>query len=271
MTEEAVQIKNLFGTHENQTILVYIDESGDTGLKEDSSKTYTLGCVMVEASNWSSALESLKNHRRGLKNSFGIQLRREIKSNYLMRGSGDLTSFNLSPSQRSWIFRSYMRMVARQELMVCFSVVVHKKGLATSAEVMEKAWIALLQRLERTSDALGNRPILIIHDSGDNAVIKKILRWSRVQLSAGQMYGNHNFRVPFKSLIEDAIPRDSRDSYFIQLADIVAYTAFRRIIPGKQNANSIVKTKFWEEFGEGIFKKANKNNVLTAEGIVELK
>jgi hypothetical protein len=271
MTGEGIQTENLFGTHENQTILVYIDESGDSGLKEESSKTYTLGCVMVEASNWSSALNILKNHRRGLKSSFGIQLRREVKSNYLMRGSGDLTSFNLSPSQRSWIFRSYMRMIARQEYMVCFSVVVHKDGLQSNSEVVEKAWTALLQRLERTSQTLGQRPVLIIHDSGDNDLIRRILRWSRVQLSAGQMYGNHNFRVPFETLIEDAIPRDSRDSYFVQLADIVAYTAFRRIYPGKQNANSIVKTKFWEEFGNGIFRRANQNNVITAEGIVEIK
>jgi hypothetical protein len=92
MTIKSDQAINLFGTHDNQAILVYIDESGDSGLKEDSSKTYTLGCVMVEASHWGEALDTLKNHRRGLKNSFGIQLRREIKSNYLMRGSGDLTT-----------------------------------------------------------------------------------------------------------------------------------------------------------------------------------
>ena len=271
MTIERDQVVNLFGTHDNQAILVYIDESGDSGLKEDSSKTYTLGCVMVEASHWGNALEALKNHRRGLKNSFGIQLRREIKSNFLMRGSGDLTTFNLSPSQRSWIFRSYIRMIARQEYMVCFSVVVHKEGAQSNSEVIEKAWTTLLQRLERTSHALGQRPVLIIHDSGENEVIRRILRWSRVRLSAGQMYGKHNFRVPFETLIEDAIPRDSKDSYFIQLADIVAYTAFRRIYPGKQNANSIVKTKFWEEFGSAIFRRANQNNVMTAEGIVEIK
>jgi cation transport regulator ChaC len=72
MTIERDQVVNLFGTHDNQAILVYIDESGDSGLKKDSSKTYTLGCVMVEASHWGSALEALKNHRRGLKNSFGM-------------------------------------------------------------------------------------------------------------------------------------------------------------------------------------------------------
>lgn len=271
MTNPVDQTQNLFGTSANQAIFVYVDESGDTGLKDGASQSYTLGVVMVEASNWNVSLEELKRHRRALKKIFGIQLRREIKSNFLMRGSGDLSSFGLSPSQRSWIFKNYLKLLANQKSMTSFAILVHKSDYTSSSTIFETAWITLFQRLQKTSTALGNRPIILIHDAGEDERIRKIARWSRVQLSAGQMYGSSNFSVPFLTLIEDPVPRNSRDSYFLQLADIVAYTAFRRIIPGKQSANSVVKTKFWDEIGVSIFKKANQNHVVTAQGIVEIK
>jgi hypothetical protein len=53
------------------------------------------------------------------------------------------------------------------------------------------------------------------------------------------------------------VPRDSRQSYFVQLADVSAYAAFRRIHPPPQRLTPIVPQGMWDELGAAIYEDAN--------------
>ncbi len=208
--------------------------------------------------------------RRRLRNNYGVPIRAELKANFLIRNSGPLSSLKLAPGERHLIYRAHLKQIASDQRLTIFAVVVHKSMNATSKEVFEAAWTTLFQRLERTSRSSGDVPVMIIHDDGDNANIRKLARWSRRQLSAGSMTGGASRRVPFGKLVDDPSPRASHESYFIQLADLVAYSAFRRIYPPPPAVSNVVNQKMWHEFGRAIFAPVNQNRVVTTQGIVEI-
>lgn len=51
-------------------------------------------------------------------------------------------------------------------------------------------------------------------------------------------------------MIDDPIPRRSDRSYFIQLADLVAYAAFRAVVPPGGGIARVCPEHMWDEIGE---------------------
>lgn len=251
-------------------LIAYVDESGDTGpVLTKSTSTYTLGCVLIDAVDWRRSFNDLISLRRRIKLRYGIPMRAEIKSNYLIRSSGDLKNLGLNPNDRQMVFRSHLNQMAKSGTLSAFGVVIHKTGNATKSEVFNEAWITLLQRLERTSHARGDQPLLLIHDNGENEAVRKIARRSRRMLTAGNMSGGGYFSLPFHQLIDDPVARSSDQSYFLQLADLVAYSAFRNLYPPSENIEKIVNQSMWNNLGSAIFTQANQNRVQNTPGIVE--
>lgn len=232
-------------------LLAYVDESGDKGAK--GSDTYSLGCLMLSADDWPSSFDAMLNFRRFLKTRYGIRARAEIKANYLMRGKKDLTG--LGDSQREAIYRSHMRMVPKISGSA-FAVVIEKRALVVGRDPFDTAWEFLLQRLERESDRTGH-PVMVVHDEGDNLGVRKIARKARRAGSAGSAFGTTYFKRPFTALLDDPVPRDSQQSYFLQLADLIAYSGFRAIHPST-HPRSICPQTMWNELGTGIYFHANK-------------
>ena len=151
-----------------------------------------------------------------------------------------------------------------------FAVVVHKSKTFQPNIVLDAAWTVLLQRLQRTSTASGDCPIIIVHDEGENAKIRKIARLPRKRLAADSMDASVEFSVPFTTLIEDPIPKASHESYFLQLADLVAYAAFRRIYPPPNSVSNVIHKNMWDQLGRSIFAPANQNKARATLGIVEV-
>jgi hypothetical protein len=48
------------------------------------------------------------------------------------------------------------------------------------------------------------------------------------------------------------MPRDSQASFFIQISDLVAYAAYRRLNPGSVKTEHIVPSATWDLFGEAL-------------------
>ncbi len=231
----------------------YIDESGDTGFGAyKSSVTFTLGCLVVNSSRWAEVLDEYIAFRRRLKLKFGLPVRAEIKANYLLRGSGSLKELKLSPGERHLIFRGHVKFVAENPHLHVFAVVASKTGRITGVDLFRQTWVRVLQRLQRTSESLGSTTVQLIHDDGENDEIRKLARWARRQLSAGSRFGAGALSTPFTQLVEDPMPRDSQASFFIQISDLVAYAAYRRLNPGLAKTEQIVPSRTWDLFGEAL-------------------
>lgn len=221
----------------------YVDETGDKGdpvASPGATRTYTLGCVLVPGGDWTDRLDWLAEVRREMRDTYGILVRHELKANVLLRGRGDLRDLGLGDGQRRDVFRRSLAALSVVASGV-FAVVIDKEARPMDFQPEERAWTYLLQRLRIRSEHLG-RPIILVHDAGDDATVRAIQRRFR----------RHSFapggrRVSAPLLVEDPVPRDSASSYFIQAADLVAYAAFRRFQAPGARSGSVCDQTMWDE------------------------
>lgn len=235
----------------------YVDESGNEG--PAGSLTYTLACVLVDAASWAGVFDELISFRRFLRERFKIPVRAELKANFLLRNSGPLTPLKLSESARHAIYRQSMRLQAKLGVSV-FAVVIRKAELRirdASRSPREVAWEYLLQRLERFTTKGGNQ-VLLVHDEGDLRLVRGLARKARRAGSAGSAFGTGLLRLPARLLLDDPVPRDSRQSYFLQMADLAAYAAFRKVYPPPARTVQIVPRNMWDELGAARFAPVNQ-------------
>jgi hypothetical protein len=228
----------------------YVDESGDPGSR--GSKTYALGCVLVGASKWLTVLDELIGYRRLLSDRVGLPVRAEIKANYLVRNSGPFRSLGLGEKTRRKIYRELMRLHHPLGLNT-FAVVIHKKAGIKDARL--RAWDRLFQRLERFSSDRHSF-LALVHDEGDQTTVRKIHRKVRRIGIAGSMFGGV-LKRPATLFVEDPIPRRSGDSYFIQLADLTAFAAYRKLYPPPPGPPPrVVPQDMWDELGKAVLWQA---------------
>jgi Protein of unknown function (DUF3800) len=245
--------------------IAYVDESGDSGYS--GSRTYTLGCVLIECAQWPDAFDAFLGFRRFLKSNFGIRMRDEIKANYLLHGSGPLGRLNLGDHQRRAIYRQHMRLASKLPVQA-FAVVIHKGQIRNQATINPRdvAWQFLLQRIERRSTT-ANTPILVMHDEGDSLNIRKLARKARRANIAGSAFGTGYLQVPARLLIDDPVARQSHQSYFVQLADLVAFAAYRRLYPPPVTRFPVCHEKMWDELGTARYVPATQ--LAVAHGVTQ--
>jgi hypothetical protein len=246
----------------------YVDESGDRGIA--GSRTYVLACVLVRSSQWAKCFDGLIAFRRFLKTKTKLPMRAEIKANFLVKNSGDIRPLNLSEKARRFIYRGLIQLQQKQGVQT-FAIIINKPLLharrGPNADPMVYAWEYLIQRLEH----LTRRPqdqLLIFHDEGEPQIIRQIARRFRRFGTAGSLFGG-GYRIPaFIGLMDDPVSRNSRHSYFLQLADLNAYAAFRRTYPPPQGIVQVVPQNTWDLLGSARFGAANRRSGGPSVGIV---
>lgn len=239
--------------------IAYVDESGDDGA--NGSRTYSLGCVMVDTEFWTTTFDQLISFRRHVRDVYGIPIRTELKANYLLDNRGPLRERPLPPRARFRLYRTHMRLQGKLGLTT-FAVVIDKAKAAqkfgSARASSDIAWEYLLQRLERRATTEQTQ-MLVMHDDGDATTIRKRVRKARRAGTAGSAFGTGRISVPFTRVLDDPIARDSRQSYFVQLADLNAYAAFRRLYPPPaRHRVQIVPQLMWDELGDALFTKVRR-------------
>lgn len=237
--------------------IAYVDGSGNTD--PAGSLSYALGCVVVTADEWPSTFDDVIDYRRFLRDRFGVPVRAEVKANYLLRNSGAFRKLRLGESARFAIYRGLMRLQPKLGLRT-FAIVVRKHKLAAkgiTVNARDLAWEYLLQRIERMSTK-SRKPVMIVHDEGEGDSIRKMARKARRAGGAGSMFGTGHLSRPAKLLVDDPVVRRSHESYFVQLADLAAYAAFRNIYPPPARTVQIVPRTMWTELGSAAFAPVNQ-------------
>jgi hypothetical protein len=240
-------------------LIAYVDETGDTGsiAKAGASRCFGLGCVFLDDIDWKTAFDGLLDFRRRLRSTYGIPMRAEVKAKDLVSGSGPLRPLGLAPAVRSTIYRAHLRILDPLRLRA-FGVVIDKASpQMIGQDIFAVGWITMLNRLERLSKA-EQQTLLVIHDHGENDAVRREVRKARRHLTAGKKFGTGSFVLPLERLIDDPVPRDSKQSYLIQLADIVAYATWRTYVPPGAAVGRVVPQWMWDEAGYARHGAANK-------------
>lgn len=238
--------------------LCYFDESGDSGYYNSLTKSYTLACLLIHDSRWLAALDDTIRFRRFLRDTFGLQMRDELKAGYLIHNNGPFLKLRLGDKARMRIYTMALRLLAKLadgQGVRTFAVSVDKEEMKRrdlTDDPQEVVWERAIERLERFT-FYEQDSCVMFPDEGNYDLIRAILRKKRRFSYVPSRYGTEPLRRPASFILEDPSSRRSQESYFVQLADLLAYAAHRVIY-----AEPWFGSTYWENAGTTRISEVNK-------------
>lgn len=233
--------------------LLYVDESGDSGMINSPTRYFVLTGLVIHELRWQTNLEQIVSFRGRMRDEFGLRVREEIHAAAMINKPGSLA--RIRRNDRLTIIRGFANELATMKDLNIINVVVDKQGKAADYDPFTMAWKVLTQRFENT---LSHRNLpgpvnpddrgMVFADHTDDKKLMQLLRQMRRynpvpnQPSFGLGYRN----LVLTSIIEDPSFRDSEHSYFVQAADVAAFLLYQRLAP-----NSYIRKKS----GQNYFKR----------------
>ncbi len=205
--------------------IVYYDESGDDGFPQYSSNFFILSAVYLHYLNWQATFEEIRNFRRELNASFGIPVKTEMHIKHFLLNKKPYRAMKLSVQQRLDIVGLFCDLIANLEIKIINVAIVKPRIRRQDYKVLDTALTYSIQRIENDLNPTNNpqQRFMIISDFGRVGVMRQTTRRIQRINFIPSKYGTGTYRREIKSLIEDPLPKDSKESYFIQLADLVSY------------------------------------------------
>ena len=250
--------------------IMYVDESGDIGLNNSPTDHYVLSGIVLHELRWAECLNQIVEFRRRLRNiqTISLKLREEIHAAEMFSSPKELA--RIPKFRRLQIVRMFADELASIPYLNVINVVVDKRGKNPNYDVFEAAWAAIIQRLENTTSAQNFRGpknpderYLIVPDQTDVTKLRNMTRRMRYYnpIPNQQRFGVGYRNLPLRLLVEDPVFRDSKDSYFIQAADLVAFLLYQYNRPNaymrKKHAHN-----YFERLDPILCKVCNQNHPL---------
>jgi hypothetical protein len=215
---------------------MYVDESGDVGTyipgKSQNSKHFILSELIVSQDDWLEALDRLSQFRKMIKEKYGLLMKEEIHTSELFRISKMKSYKSIRKSDRVQILRLFM-----QDMPVIFpnskviNICLNKVDfLNQEVDFMELAWRRLIQRYDTFLKKEVNDKGIIISDSTNSDLTRRLVRQMRKYNPTPSYYGG-SYNPVTDSILEDPFPKDSKHSYFIQAVDAIAHCLYRKEYP----------------------------------------
>ena len=269
----------------------YVDESFD----EDK---FCLSAIGIRHSEWRECFGSVRQHRAILKQDHGIFLRKEIHAQEFVGGRGRISNRVIGKHQRARIFEGLLRLVAQLPNVMIINICLDVPGRKNP---QLDAWDRLMNRIERTllgleqqelplrKDLLARLPsdlpsevrqplelrvnhykpaALVFADEGRELEITKALRkmsvYNPIPSRVGDWGGGVKSKnIPIQRIIEDPVFKKSHQSYFIQLADAVAFALLKReVVPTPHVKKYEIDRMFEKRLAGVCFRKASPSDPL---------
>ena len=258
----------------------YVDESFN-------DQKFCLSAIAIRHSVWKECFEAVRTHRSELRKKYGIFMHKEIHSRDFVSGRGRISDGVITKYHRSLIFNGFLDLAANLPHVQIFNVCLDTKG---RSDVQMDAWDRLINRIERTMKEFDDRETrdrekildaikskindremefmsrrlriyrsraFILSDEGKESEITKAIRRMRVFNPIPSQYenwpsGDRTKNITATRIVEDPTFKPSHRSYFIQLADCIAFALLKREVPPTPN---IEKYKIHEMFETALGKK----------------
>ena len=235
--------------------VVYIDDSRD-------EKLCAFSALVIPDNGWLESFGKLKQHRGSLKTTDGIYVSKELHAWKFISGRGKVGDQHVSIDRRCEIFNEVLKLATDLPKASLFNAVF-------PAKQEERAFEWLLNRINRTMQARSSYALLICDEGKDKVYTRLARRMSvhnHIPSRRGQWEetGELTKNIPTDRIIEDPVFKDSKRSYFIQMADFCAYALLRRENP-LPSKSAYGLDKSFELLKPINFKKANGRD---PEGII---
>jgi hypothetical protein len=214
----------------------YIDESGDRDVFVMTA--VAIPFLRPDNGGWSLVWEEhfvkVRDWRRRTSRAHGIPVRKELHGNSLASGRGRylLGQHQLQRSKAVPAYRSILGDLGFLQDAAIITVVGNRQTRLYGHINLEAALFALFQRMRRACEAT-DRQGLVFFDEG-HGEYRTLYRKARKYLPTGSSAGLWNTgqasrNLPLDNFTKDANFKDSKHSFFIQIADLLAYAAFLKI------------------------------------------
>lgn len=204
--------------------LHYLDDSGEpkTGLA-------VFGFVEVEPTSWLSTHDSWLELRRMLWREYGVPTYAELHTSEYVHGRGRISK--KVPSRHLHDGVTYWKDFGRELATICLDHLRSAEGLTVRscfrlgapenmAETKRELYKSFLDAKELELFERSERGLIFVDGDGSDKSFRAVHRGRE---SATRM------------VLEDAIHLNSSDSHFIQMADLVAWTALAAIESNRRN------------------------------------
>jgi hypothetical protein len=215
--------------------IMYVDESGDPGFK-GHARHFILSALVVPATDWRESFDRHHQMRRYLNATYGYPVRAELHAAALVdtRYGGTYVRRLGGRRTRMRLYQDVMRNIPQIfPTAKTLSVYIDKDAAQTTSyqrdNYLELAWRYLITRFHNflTWNCQG-QPGLVFSDDMAPATVQALLRKMRVYNPVPSRYGPY-YNVPVRTIIEDPVFRNSEHSYFVQMADMIAHSLYRKI------------------------------------------
>lgn len=203
--------------------IAYFDESGDDGYPKYSSDLFVLSSVYLHHSNWQDIHQKIYQFRRNLRLKYRFPIKQEFHTREFVADKNPYHGLYSKTTRRAILF-DFCQFMATLDLRVV-NVVIDKKNIKRPTYfVLKNALTYNVQRIANDLGILGSAAkFLIITDEGRvgamRAVTRKIQRINYIP----SKFNYNSYRKEIENLIEDPLPKSSEQSYFVQLADMMAF------------------------------------------------
>jgi len=206
--------------------VAYYDESGDDGFPNYSSPIFVLSALYLYYLNWKEIYEEIYLFRKQLTKDFGLPVKTEFHTKYFLLNKSPYREMNISDSDRILIMDLFCELISDLDLSIV-NVVINKKIISSqNYEVLDKSLTYSIQRIENDLNKIDPaKKFILITDSGRVGKMRKTTRKIQKFNYIPSKFESVSYRKEIKSLIEDPLPKDSKESYFIQISDLIAYIA----------------------------------------------
>lgn len=253
--------------------LMYVDESGDCGLKKSPTRYFILTGLIVHELRWQTYLDKMIDFRRHLRQKFGLKLREEFHAAKFISDPKEI--IRIKRYDRLTMIRMFAKLLSTLTDINLINIVIDKQGKPSDYDVFGIAWKALIQRFDNTiskrnftGPANPDERDLILPDNTDNKKLMLLLRQMRRYnpIPHIDQYSGGYRDIPLNYIIEDPNFKDSSHAYFIQATDLATFLLYQHFSP-----NSYIRRKL----GKNCFLKlrpifctvASREN---ADGIVKI-
>lgn len=219
--------------------IVYVDESGDPGMAPGGTPFYVVSGLIVHESDWNETFQHFLDLRRSISLVYGLPQRIHFHATEIVNGHGPYhhTQSGLSDANRLQLYLEILQFLGQLTSLRVLNIFVRKDRLTDpQTNVFELAWSRFIQRFHNFLDHGGTKGPqefgLVFTDRTHDDELRRLLRRMRAFNYVPSQYGGSpSRRILVSRVLDDPIPRTSDHSYYIQMADLIAFALARRDYP----------------------------------------
>ena len=192
---------------------IYLDESGDPGLKNSPTNYYILAGFSLHHSDWHAFDERIQSFRKQMEHEFGFSADKELHTSEFL-GSGFRIG-GINRPVRLRIAQKLVGLLAESPEIRVFAWAIRKTTFHPLATISAHAmgdlhkWIS--SQIIYKPNTCEHQSFYIVHDETSNPPFKTTVR-------------------PL-TLVGRPSCHPSQDGHFIQIADFIAYVVKQRLAP----------------------------------------